>query len=87
MSAHTPGPWTIEFRDSDYPMWQVMGNIGGEPVVVADQLEQEDARLIAAAPVLLEALEAIVASYDNRVSIAFVIVDKARAAIAQAKGT
>ncbi len=70
--THTPGPWRINPKaviDCRYGRHSggIMG-ANGEPVVVADPSEMEykpaldlnspDARLIAAAPELLEALEA-----------------------------
>lgn len=81
MSAHTPGPWHYEkaYHESRY-------FVGSEThfdlAVVADE---PDARLIAAAPALLEALEAMVTGAPPRY-IPFGELDKARAAIRAAKG-
>jgi len=85
MSAHTPGPWKMS---TDAMGSQVKGKIGGEWITVADQLDEGDARLIAAAPELLEALETVVRALEN-ISISWGAhheVETARAAIAKARG-
>jgi hypothetical protein len=48
MSAHTPGPWKVSNKHT-------VGNDRGE--LVAETMTAQDARLIAAAPAMLEALE------------------------------
>lgn len=70
MSKHTPGPWVFEVRDGDHPLndqngwgcdglWAVNGGFilgagpGWDSSYVAP--DNEDARLIAAAPELLDA--------------------------------
>lgn len=61
--AHTPGPWTFEIR-TDYPNGHVEGIWGptGEEIVVTDSGYYpptiDDARLICAAPALLQACKA-----------------------------
>lgn len=58
MSKHTPGPWKLShtriqgFRVSDSTGW-------GVAVVLKDTNDEANARLIAAAPQMLEALEAV----------------------------
>lgn len=56
VSEHTPGPWTAECMDADTDCWQVP-----EPLVSCgsdgDYLNEANARLIAAAPDLLEVVE------------------------------
>lgn len=64
---HTPGPWTVKVIDtiSDEPAyWQITDTHGG---VVGDvqSVNAADARLIAAAPELLEALQRMVAAYGG----------------------
>lgn len=87
--AHTPGPWTA-------PEGPFVGGhyVGTEDADIAERAdwpleftaEQEaNARLIAAAPELYEALERLLVEHDGnyRTSTA---VDAARAAIAKARG-
>ena len=89
MSKHTPGPWKIThtalngYRVSDSTGW-------GVAVVLKDVNDKANARLIAAAPQMLEALEMADELIDQ------LIIDntdnyakeraKIRAAIAAAKG-
>ena len=66
---HTPGPW--EVRPSSNPkngtLWRDVVSTGCEysPSYVGEALEA-DARLIAAAPELLEALDELLAELDSR---------------------
>ena len=89
---HTPGPWwqkgtvvyigkTVDFLPSGSPNW------GGFDLRNCP-LPEANARLIAAAPDLLEALEAIIATWDGPKYNHFMAdnIDLARAAIAKAKG-
>jgi hypothetical protein len=67
VARSTPGPWVarqvgLSGPNDDEPVYEVNGD--GGRVVVADCLEEANARLIAAAPDLLEALEAM-ASYGR----------------------
>ena len=62
MSKHTPGPWQVE----DYTINRTMRAIGTNKCTVAGAYAEADARLIAAAPDLLEALRALVADVDER---------------------
>ena len=60
MSKHTPGPWEWEGESSEY--WALNGNNGQHEVIgtLLDggmEVSEEDARLITAAPDLLEALK------------------------------
>lgn len=63
MSAHTPGPWLILPEESDKPYLRIRGNRLGGQYKIANVLTAGDAetlanaRLIAAAPELLEALK------------------------------
>lgn len=67
MSGHTPGPWRVGgktpdrtdayFPESVRDITAYLG--GGVTMVIAREVEADDARLIAAAPELLEALARI----------------------------
>lgn len=88
-TKHTPGPW--EIRPSSNPKngtaWRDIVSTGCEfsPSYVGESLEQ-DARLIAAAPDLLAALEAFVARAKQLNGIDTGPVAQASAAIAKATG-
>ncbi len=99
MATHTPGPWKVTlkgdvayrstYEDQSYGMWVELANVYGENV-------EPDARLIAAAPDLLKALqmaekkllelEHMVGGGDDEISVEGEILT-ARAAIARATGT
>lgn len=82
MSGFTPGPWVVERADDAYCIANV-GNlviIPGGGKVKHDNAEA-DARLIASAPDLLEALECLLEMGHTKAG------DLARAAIAKARGT
>ena len=79
MSEHTPGPWEAVAVDAGhYVVWDSQGNVLGR------RLYPEDARLIAAAPELLAALERVV--YDLEPYVTASHLQPARAAIAKARG-
>jgi len=94
MPQHTPGPWQIMTRDSvgdnifteSKPHRRIANTYGDAEEYIAN------ARLIAAAPDLLAALERIVAKYeaapDGPLGCGFVNGDffAARAAITKARG-
>ena len=92
MSAHTPGPWEWDGdvweydRETEAP-W-LMSAKTGMPVIQGDiDCMRDDARLIAAAPDLLEALEAALLLVDMSTSYRREdIAQQSRAAIAKAKG-
>ena len=89
MSRHTPGPWETRL---DEPYWlRVFGSDGhaiakvyldDAPVEDYNTRQEANARLIAAAPELLQALKGVV-YIANRETVEF---DAARAAIAKAEG-
>lgn len=56
---HTPGPWEAR-EHSDGSHWFVDWEQGGEGYTLVDGLSEADARLIAAAPDLLQKLKALV---------------------------
>lgn len=95
-SRHTHGPWSIE-HDSEWPMvmagGKIVANVNPESFYagVADLIEmpaEANARLIAAAPELLEALDAMERHFirynDTHNSL---VLERARAAIAKATGS
>lgn len=90
-SKRTPGPWAVELW-SDYVLVR-SGN--GGPSLFFESLSHEgaieDARLIAAAPELLEALNMAIQRLNeievcNDISIPHELREAARAAIAKATG-
>jgi hypothetical protein len=88
MSKHTPGPWWIEVEETET-------RIESKLQTICENVSNCDAPLIAAAPELLAMLEEIVnratrpkkddCGYEV-VSIRNLLLDKARASIAKAKG-
>jgi len=90
MSEYTPGPWEYlpppsgrHDKDDDGPHPVVLGPNGENPICVMEgdwEGEWADARLIAAAPDLLEACDRLVHHFNRDA------VDAAIAAIAKATG-
>lgn len=78
MSKHTPGPWTADDNDS-YSVWSVYGyNNQRLANVFGDSAEADaNARLIAAAPELLEACQTF-AEWLRREEDGFVAAGKSR---------
>lgn len=98
MSGHTPGPWRYEF---DHPELQCMAHIvAGDEGIFSTSIAtlygpddtregtEPDARLIAAAPDLLQALVALVNELPFHIVDAggLIQVQNARMAIAKATG-
>ena len=82
MDKHTPGPWNISPPCELSPRYSVYHN---GPLVYVER--GEDARLIAAAPDLLElARQIVLAVEQGEGSIPTDIVNGARAAITKATG-
>jgi hypothetical protein len=95
MTQHTPGPWTltvdqgVQFIDTDNRIETVIEIVNGEAGITPCYATNEaDARLIAAAPDLLDVLveflcdqETMNPPYRNEA-----ICERARAAIAKAEG-
>ncbi len=84
-TLHTPGPW----RDVDGRIFSDGYLISGAPIATVHKRKasgqyEANARLIAAAPELLEALRGLVSIYSTDSTEAEVI--DARAAIAKAEG-
>ena len=101
MSAHTPGPWQVNMRDP-LQVCDADGDVRGcapiAKIAAIGSLREcrANARLIAAAPMLLEALEALYAVAPSKAPAAGLIVGiedrhanacaMARTAIKAAKG-
>ena len=98
MSEHTPGPWEVCHTAKGYP-YQIIapnsdndakGRVGknvtrwGSISLPTSDEGKANARLIAAAPDLLAALEAVVHAYENGGMID--PIQQAIAAIAKARG-
>ena len=94
MTEHTPGPWVIYdwFTDPDgFKTIRIANSMAHTAKIIANTYSNEHARLIAAAPELLTALEnamSLINAFtgpDNEIANA--MRDQARAAITKAKGT
>ena len=83
--SHTPGPWHVESICHQWDVWSgIEIELGGRGETLIVECDKEaDARLIAAAPDLLAACEALMDLHDGRSVRAIVM---ARAAIAKARG-
>jgi len=89
MSKYTPGPWKAHptgLARSGLPEYQIHWSDIGE--CVAEVVHGDaDARLIAAAPELYAALEAIIAWEQSEDGpFAWEVLDQAKAALAKARG-
>ena len=85
---HTPGPWVVSCTGGE-----ILAQDGELLAQLWDKFEEDfmnfeaNARLIAAAPGLLEACEALVEYVDDKQSMeVLAAVEWARAAIAKARG-
>ena len=93
MKAHTPGPWRVGIRPGPIVYGQQGEQVANlhVPMVESDE-NKANARLIAAAPELLAALDAIVRQMDQggqgstQVFNRDACIQRARAAIAKARG-
>lgn len=92
--AHTPGPWTYFYKHK-YDEWHVSVPISGSSMrfgIFDDGIHSEnpeaDARLIAAAPEMLEALELVVGSlsFDREDDASKEVMRRVDAAISKAEG-
>ena len=85
-NGHTPGPWIVDAPGM--VATKATGADGWEICDIRDDVPECDANadLIAAAPELLEALEALTANYADVEPGGSKNVDKARAALAKARG-
>ena len=83
---HTPGPWTANGSEVNMATW-VHQNNGKRICTMAMSPEDwNNARLIAAAPDLLESLVSLVDWFEQHKPEAAQNLQKARAAIARATG-
>lgn len=93
MNKHTPGPWYLDEVSADD--WQVNSDLHDHclfqitPTIGVESLTDEDkanARLIAAAPELLEALLALLNVSEELCGLELKEIKKGRALIAKATG-
>lgn len=85
MNKHTPGPWSI----TESATHITVRNSSGDAVFYDDKRLDGvigDARLIAAAPELLELVKHVMAELEERVPIGEQWREKANAAIARVRG-
>ena len=82
-ASHTPGPWTLE-QCSHGGLILVRGGYT-HPQPMLQIVPKADARLIAAAPEMLAALQAVLSEW--REGYGLKCVDQVRTAIAKAAGT
>lgn len=86
--THTPGPWTATPSPHDKRVYLIDSKANGAvgELIYIDTRKEADARLIAAAPDLLEALHAIRLCEFNSMSSRQEMMRLAKAAIAKATG-
>ena len=85
--SHTPGPWNLYPNSASDWVVRKMFTDGQESHEIARcKSGVDNARLIAAAPDLLDALETIVSTERDRHGYHPAWTDQARAAIAKARG-
>lgn len=85
MSKHTPGPWFFESSGEAYEIFICDENGDVVDSVAGEVVNEEDARLIAAAPELLEALQEVERKL-GWIAIGSELLEKTRAVIAKATG-
>jgi len=97
MSAHTPGPWTLDPRGGGVvrgsKVYQYARGAGQRQLALAclhDDLGPEEreanARLIAAAPDLLEACEAVLKRLEGHSQLSDAEFDALESAVTKARG-
>ena len=92
-TLHTPGHWKIlERKEHSFPDARTLTHISNGPHIVCtlgttqtdgSPCHKYNARIIASAPEMLEALQGIVEAFRDQDSL---LIDQAKAAIAKAKG-
>jgi len=89
-AQHTPGPWkAIQLPPNE--TWKAQGHVEADGKPIAMTARIEDARLIAAAPELLEACEEIIRGMisgpnSTTKNVTHYAIKKVQAAISKAKG-
>lgn len=88
-TTHTPGPWMLQTSDSDIFVEVIDSPTEGVTLATlpADEVGYANARLIAAAPELLAALNTFLLASDLKDDSQWEARRLARAAIAKAEGT
>lgn len=83
MSKHTPGPWSYQISRYEPEAFDIIEPGVGALAIVKSE---DYARLIAAAPDLLEALKEMLLVWEEDPAYGATHADKARVAIAKAEG-
>ena len=92
MANHTPGPWYVKRNGVRSPVNSEDGRhiamINYNPMTIPDEMHEANARLIAAAPEMLEVLIDLQesAQYWSEYDVPIGIVDRLNAVISKAKG-
>lgn len=91
MSKHTPGPWTVRVCSDTRCVWPQVDGPNDEEIIVSHammscRIEDANARLIAAAPELLAALQEMLSRFGGATDKETPAEKQARAAIAKATG-
>jgi hypothetical protein len=81
MNKHTPGPWSVQYNDGMSA--DIVGAHERVAITYATENQSHNARLIAAAPEMYEALQAIIAAKEEGFPEA---LQMGRTAIAKAEG-
>lgn len=86
MNKHTPGPWQIADGESRRVYLINHGRDAVGETVYIETRNPADAKLIAAAPDLLEALESMLDAFTDERWVAVPIIERAKLAIYRATG-
>ena len=92
MSNHTPGPWIVKRNGVRSPVNSEDGRhiamINYNPMTIPDEMHEANARLVAAAPEMLEVLIELQesAQYWSEYDVPIGIIDRLNAVISKAKG-
>jgi hypothetical protein len=90
VGRHTPGPWRMTFEpptpDYEYPYMRLSAGADDDFFEITGIIQEANARLIAAAPDLLEALRGIIRADNDYDGIGTTEMKAARAAIRKATG-
>jgi hypothetical protein len=86
IAQHTPGPWHINasgYCQGSPCRWEIVAKSGGIVAETNDGTDMANARLLASAPEMFDALQAIVDAYGERDTL---LMAQVKAALAKAKG-